>query len=239
MMWIWPIFLFNLAFSQDLSSERYCFASLSLRESAARQVQGILLPVDKLTTDQLCFTISTKPHRRELIQNYLRRVQPDVQIASSTDEQKKEPCRLKIEKEKNQLADQTIATTDPNPYAATTSTEAQQKETMQIQTMGDFELKYLQESIQGNCRLVTPERYIVRIEVRKDPVPVLTNLAPQPDQQTSKLVTQVELRKGERIDLGGIVMNLRNQNGEINSTPVAEYSQGQKSQDEKVYLSID
>ena len=208
-------------------------------ESTLRQTQAILVPSDVLQRDNLCFTISMKPHRRELIQSFIRGVQPEVQIAFSTDALKKDPCRLKIEKEKTALAEVANVSLNQELNAVSVNSQSLQKETMQIQTMGDFELKYNQEVVQGNCRHITPERYSIRIEVRKDPLPVYAHTIPSPDQQTSKLQTTVELHKGERIDLGGIVSTLKSQNHDVNLKPQVEFTHAQKSSNEKVFLSID
>jgi hypothetical protein len=248
-MWMWPLLFSAVLFAQEMESEKYCFSSIPKREKIQRELKGILLPVDQVTVSDSCLLISMKPHRRELIQNYIRTQDPNVSVSFSSAEIKREPCRLKVEKIKHSNESHISVTGEQNIIdPLVTQKKAEASETMQVQTLKNFELQYLQEVIKGECRFITPERYEVTINVRKDPKPYLPPLpsgsivnitSPPPDQETSALTTTVQLTRGSRIEIGSVVKELRAKNHEIKSNPKVDYEDRSNSTVEEIYLSID
>ncbi len=249
---IWTLLLFTtLSLAQDSAVEQYCFSSPAKMSLVASKLQIVLVPTDKLEKDNNCFTVSMKPHRRELIQSYIRNLDPTVAISFSSAEIKSDPCHLKIEKVRSLNKTQTQADISSSPDVMTTQTHREVKETTTIQTLKDFELAVDQDVIKGTCRVITPTRYEINLEVRKDLKPLIPGLpegsiviinhpvAP-PDQETSLLKTSLQLTQGQRLEIGSVVKDLRNKQHKADaSTPQVVLDQTTGDSEQKVFLSLE
>lgn len=252
-MMIWLLLTLSaLSLAQENAVEEYCFSSPIRRQEVATKLQFILVPVDKLQPDKNCFTISTPGHRRELIQNYVRRIEPAVSIAFSSAELRREHCQLKVEKVKN-LEQTTLSgdvQTDKSISVGTEQSKRAAVEFSTIKTMKEFELKVNQDSIKGECRFITPIRYEITISVLKEARPILPPLPEgtvvvvpdakiPPPQETAALTTTVQLNQGERLELGSIVKNLTNSAHQVDLKTGAAGQQTSGQETEKIFLSIE
>ncbi len=252
-MILWPLLYLSVALaSADNSIEEYCFSAPSQMKAASSRLKFILIPVDKIQEEGRCLTVSTPSHRRELIQNYLRRLDPTLSISFSSAEMKKDPCHIKVERINNLKSNTQSGgiNTKLDPSAQGSSVTQTSKETTKIQTLKEFELTVNQSTVKGECKVINSTRYDITIEVRKDAVPLLPPVPegtivvipdaqiPKP-QATSKLVTTLQLTQGQVIELGSVVKNLQNDGKKIdvNSEATIEVTEGTST--EKVYLSID
>jgi hypothetical protein len=68
---------------------------------------------------------------------------------------------------------------------------------------------------------------------------ILTNPTPPPDQQTSKLVTTLQLNSGQRIEIGSVVKDLRDKKSQADISPEIRYEVRDGMSQEKVFLSIE
>ena len=95
-----PILFMALAFAADdeLSVETYCFSSEMVRARVEKKLSSILVNSDKVEAESNCLTVQMRPHRRELLQSYTRKLDPDMNVTFSSAEIKREPCRLQVEK---------------------------------------------------------------------------------------------------------------------------------------------
>ena len=236
----------SLLHAEDFSSEKYCFSTPT---SLARQkFSAIQVPSDTVTEDGNCLIIQMRQHRRELDQKYMLSAIPGSSVAFSSAEVKTEICRLKVEKEKNKTTDNTQLNIDGTPSAVTTSTTNVGTEVTQIETISNFELTLDQDQVKGVCRLVTPNRYEITLEVRKNlkpivpvelpPGTIVVLNHPPVDQETSVLQTQVQLSRGERIEIGSIVKKAKNKDNKVDIKPVLNIETSGQYSSEKVFLSI-
>jgi hypothetical protein len=230
----------------DMSSEKYCF---SIPPQIARQkLSAIQVPSDVVSEDGNCLVVQMRPHRRELIQKYMLSAIPGASVNFSSAEIKSQPCKLKVEKEKTKITEQTDVALNQFPAAATTKIEKNGSEDIQIETLGAFELTVDQDQVKGNCRFIHSDRYEITLEVRKNLKPiipvelppgaiVIVNQVPT-DQETSVLKTQVQLRRGEKIEVGSVLKkaNVKDQQVEINPNLIIETESQHTS--EKVFLSL-
>ena len=251
-MILWLLLSTLLASAQDNAIEEYCFVSPNQMQMVALKLKFILVPVDKIQQDNNCFTLSTPPHRRELIQNYVRRLDSNVVIGFSSAEVRRDPCRLKVVKVKNKQMN-TISgglSTQLNPSAEADESKGQSKDVSQIQTLNDFELTVNQDVIKGQCRFIKPTRYEITIEVTKEAVPLIPPVPPGtivnvPDnqlgkvQETSSLKTTVQLNSGETMEIGSVVKNLKGGGNMVDVNSGANLNQANEQSQEKIYLSID
>lgn len=248
-MWIMLVLFLTNSIADDMASERYCFRSSSESLQARAKVTGIQVSSDVVTVDDECLVIQMRPHRRELIQRFILSSYPDAKISFSSAEIKRDPCLLKVEKIKSLNAKEiSVGANGEQIFANESTTTGNGSETMEIQTLKEFQLTVNQDEIKGECRLINPRRYEISITVSKLPKPivpvntppgtivVLNN--PPPPQETMTLQTQLQLDLGQRVELGEIVKNLRDKNRRVDISPEAQIGTEQNTSVEKVFLSI-
>ncbi|WPU66016.1 hypothetical protein [Peredibacter starrii] len=244
---MWILLLFSLqAFASDPASEKYCFGSPAESSTAREKFRAIQVPSDQLTMDGKCFTIQMSEHRHELIQRFIRSSFPNVSISFSSEDVRRDPCQLKVEKEKSKHLDSTQVGLDVLNQSTSTTNGS---DVLKIQTLKDFNLTVDQDEIKGRCRFINPNRYEISLEVRKNPKPIVpVNLPPgtivalnnpPPDQETSMLSTTLQLNRGERIEIGSIVKNLRDKGHDVSINPELKVETSSQSASEKVFLSVD
>lgn len=256
-MLIWLVLISLSAFSQDVdqSIEEFCFSSPAKMKQVSTRLKFILVPVDKVQENENCFTVSTSSHRRELIQSFVRRLEPAVQISFSSAEIKRDPCRIKVEKVRSLQKQGTGANAslngpNINVNASASETIGAGTDVTNIQTNKEFELTVNQDVVKGECRAINPNRYEISLEVRKDAKPLLPPVPPGtivvvPDaqipktQETSRLQTTLQLNRGERIEIGSVVKNLKDDAKKIDLSSGAGLENSDGTQSEKTFLSID
>lgn len=239
----------SLAFAEDQSSERYCFSSPREAVMAEQKFNAIKVSSDVVARDESCLVIQMYPHRRELIQRYILSVYPSAQIAFSSQEIKSDPCKLKIEKEKTEEANEKQVFLGENSTLGAQTKKSTGKETFFIQTLKEFELTVDQDQVKGECRSITPTRYEISLEVKKNPKPIYPESlphnsvvilnAPPPDQKTSALKTTLQLNQGERIDIGSVLKKLKNDSHAVNAQPEGQVEAASQINAEKVFLSLE
>lgn len=251
-MILWPLLLLSSALAQDHSVEEYCFSSVTKMQQASARLKFIMVPADKMEQNERCFTVSTPAHRRELIQNYVRKIEPSVQISFSSAEIRRDPCHIKVEKVRTLHSKSTSGkiTTDINVDLSAEQSIETATDTTTIQTLKEFELTVNQESIKGECRFINSSLYEIKIEVAKEatalipPVPpgtvvVVTDAQIKQIQQTSKLQSTLQLQRGQRVEIGHVVRQLRNDAGNVDIQNGAGLDKTNGTENEKVFLSLD
>lgn len=249
-MWILLLLFSFLVFSDDdMASEKYCFPTPDQSTSALHRLSAIQVPSDKVTKESSCLIIQMRPHRRELIQKYLIGMYPNLKIDFSSAEILRESCKLKVEKITTKSSSMTSADVSAMPSLENTSTKQNQTEEMKIETLNDFSLLVDQDAIAGKCKFIRPDLYSITIQIRKNPKPIVpVNLPPgsvvilekaPADQETSLLETQVQLSRGDKIELGGIIRELKNKDQNIDIKPGLKIETTSKDSLERVFLSLD
>lgn len=248
-MWILLVLFLFPAFAEEMSSEKYCFRSPTESLKARAKFSGIQVSSDVVTVDDECLVIQMKTHRRTLIQKFILSSYPDATIPFSSAEDKRDPCRLKVEKIKTINDQSVVVAADKNQILANeTRTTGSGSETMEIQTLKEFQFSVDQDEIKGECRYITPNRYEISIKVAKNPRPIVpANLphgtvvvlnAPPPEEETMMLQTQVQLQTGQKIELGEVVKKLRDNNHKVEISPSAKVGTDKRTSSEQVFLSI-
>lgn len=253
-MILWLVLYSFVSWSQssDPTIEEYCFGSTSRMKEVSSRLKFILVPADKVEEAGQCLTIATPPHRRELIQNYVRKLEPEVKIGFSSVEIKREPCHIRVEKNKSNnkvITDGSVSSALIPSIEATQATQNRNDVTT-IQTLKDFELIVNQDTIKGQCRTINPNLYEITIEVKKEAIPltppvqpgtvvIINQPHPIPIQETSSLTTTLRLNRGEKMELGGVVSQLKNQGKKIDAHSGAGLEISNSQLSEKIYLSID
>lgn len=235
--------------SDDVASEKYCFPSSSQARLAGKKFSAIQVASDKVTLDENCLIIQMRPHRRELIQRYVLSSVRGGSVTFSSEDIQREHCKLKVEKIKHVNKSKfTGGLENQQVFANQTETIANSSDVMQIDTLSDFQLAVNQDEILGKCRYLTPNRYEISLEVRKNPKPVVpANLPPgtvvvlqnpPPDQNTMLLKTVLELNRGERIEVGDLIQKLKDNDQSVNINPSLKIENQQQSASTKVFLSL-
>lgn len=244
-----PIIIMATVFAQDeLALETYCFPSKEARIAVEKKLSSVIVPSDKVESENNCVTIQMRPHRRELLQNYAKRLNPDMFVQYSSEEIKREPCRLQIEKIRAGKKSNLSADVSLSPTLSTQSINETSQDIMDIVTLKDFSFKVDQDAIEGSCRFITEKLYEITLNVRRDPKPIVpphlpagtivTIQTPPADQKTLSLTTSLQLKSGDRVELGSIVRELKKKNESINITPEVKNESLEETEEEKVFLSF-
>jgi len=239
----------SLSFAEDLSSEKYCFSTSPL--IAQKKFSGIQVPSDVVTVDENCLVIQMRSHRRELIQKFMLSSLPGCYVAYSSEEIRRELCKLKVEKiktKKSEVLEVDVGLNQQTGSLSQTDSSGTANETMDIQTIKDFELTVDQDQVKGTCRYITQDRYEIALEVRKNPKPlvpvalppgaIVVLNQPPPDQETGVLQTQIQLSRGEKIDLGSAIKKANFKDRNVNIKPEFKLEATDQISSEKVYLSL-
>ncbi len=247
-MLLWHLLFISMLFAQENSVERYCYSSPAEMKANLQRARPVFVPADQVTEDGACLVVQMRAHRRELIQSYLRGLNHQVAISFSSAEIKRDPCRIKVEKIRELDAQKTRGEINSQSgVLESTTVKSNSVDTMQIVTLNDFELSVNFEGIKGQCRLITPTRYEISLEVKKDlrplaPPGTIVILRPDqlpPPQQTSSLRTSLQLNQGDRIEIGSLIRDLKNKNAEIEIDPSAKAAIDSGANTEKVFLSLE
>lgn len=239
-----------LAFAQDdeLQIETYCFSSETARAGTEKKLGSILVPSDKIEAEKNCFTLQMRPHRRELLQNYIRNLDSGVNITFSSAETKREPCQLQVEKIRLRKNTNTSVQVSEKPDASAGQQDESARDVMHIQTLNKFSFVVSQDAIEGNCRYINKDLYEITINARRDPKPIIPSYlppgtvvviqTPPPAEKTLNVTTTLQLRRGERTEIGSIVKNLRKKDQKLDVKPEAQFENGDQTEEEKVFLSF-
>ena len=235
------LLFFQLSQAEEFASEKYCFPSQNVAQLAKQKFVGIQVPSDIITQDSDCLTIQMRPHRRELIQRYLTTAIPGTVVSFSSEDVQNHACHLRVEKFKlrnhTELNAQLASPTSINQQTSTQNAS----ETMSIQTIKNFKLSFMQDAIEGSCRYISQDRYEISLSVQKNPRPAANSIVPvqPPNEETMLLQTQLVLNRGERIEVGQIVRNLRSKGHDLNIQPEAKINAETDMGSENVYLSLE
>lgn len=228
-----------LSFAEDTSTEKYCFSSGLQALQARQKYKAIEVGSDTVTVDENCLVLQMRPHRREIIQRYILSIFAGAQLTFSSESARRDPCRLKVEKMK------TFHSKNVNGQINKTGLSLEEKSThqnaseiSQIQTLKEFELTVNQDQIKGTCRNITPDRYEITLEVRKNPKPILVETVRPQDQETMVIQTQLQLTRGERIEVGSIIRKESDKNRQVKISPEGTIDSMNQQESEKVFLSL-
>lgn len=231
----------------DSSSEKYCFGNSGDRDKVLAKLSMILVPSDKVSSDEDCLVVQMQEHRRELIQRYVLMTYPETKINFSSGEMRQEPCKLKIEKERSRVKNRSVISANPQDinFSQSTSTLAQ-NEVFLIETIKEFELLIDQESIKGVCQYIKPDRYEITLKLKKVPRTLVNVVSgstmivttPPEDQETFELVTTLQLQRGERVNVGEVVQKTRKKDRDLNLDPSLKNEHENNKLQETAYLSI-
>lgn len=239
----------RLTFAQeDMSAERYCFATEAEAQSIESKFNGIKVPSDNVARDQKCMTVQMRPHRRELIQRFVLSVAPHAKVEFSSEESRKDPCQIKVEKEKSKVMKAVTYNLDGRPIVSADDQTSASTDTMYIQTLKEFNLTVDQDEVNGQCRYITQNKYEITLEVRKNlkpifpgtlpPGTILVGVQPPPNQETMVLKTQLQLNRGDRVEIGSVIKDLKNKDRKVDINPTLKVENTDGAATELVYLSL-
>lgn len=239
----------SLLQAEDITSEKYCFSSTEEFLIAQKKISTLQVPSDSVVKDENCIMFHMKSHRFELIHRYITTNFPNVSIPFSSAAQRTDPCLLQVEKIKEKKSENLEASAGQVVSANQEDTSAKDTEISQIQTLKEFELTLDQNQIKGECRFINSSRYEITIKVAKNPKPVLPVSIvngvmvqpaqnPPPNQETMNLQTQIQINKGEKIEIGSIVKKIQNEENLKDVQTGIDYKTNEGQVTEKIFLSL-
>jgi len=237
--------LSRLVFAQDLAIQEYCFDSTQRLADITKRMKIVLLPSDQMRTDGTCLTVRSSEHRRELIEKYLLHLAPEARITFSSAPPTKNLCSIQLERitEQKDSTQEAAINSDKLTLQASAKNN-QQTETSQIKTIDVFEFIYEQKQFKGKCRYINANLYELDFEIKNVPIPPVVTygnsnqLAPQPPSSAIQAKMAVKLARGERVEVGQVLKNLKEQENTINSSPSFEAQKTKRFKTEILYLSI-
>ncbi len=228
-----------LSYAEETATEKYCFSSGLQALQARQKYKAIEVGSDTVTVDENCLIIQMRPHRREIIQRYILSNMAGARLTFSSETTRRDPCRLKVEKVKTSQSKNINGQVNKIGLSLEEkSTHQNASEISQIQTLKEFELTMNQDQIKGNCRYITSDRYEISLEVRKNPKPVLVETERPEDQETMVIQTQLQLTRGERIEVGSIIRKESDKNRQVKISPEGTIDSMNQQESEKVFLSL-
>ncbi len=219
--------------------EKYCFSSTLQSISARQKFKAIEVNSDTVSVDENCLVIQMRPHRREIVQRYILTNIPGARLTFSSESERKDPCKLKVEKIKSTKSEQLNGHIANDSFSVgKTDTSGNSSEISQIQTLKEFELTMNQDQIKGNCRYITADRYEITLEVRRNPKPILVETQKPEDQKTMVIQTQLQLTRGDRIEVGSVIQKEDDKNRQLSISPAGQIESMSRKGMEKVFLSL-
>jgi hypothetical protein len=224
-MIIWPLFLSLISWAQDNTWDEFCFSTPSKMLGAFEKTKFILIPADKTRTQASCFMINTYSHRRELIENYIKKIDPSVFTKIAHQDTSSTPCLLKIEKMKVLEGNESSINIGPTAPFLPKDKESRKelKETTSINTLSEFELFINENKIKGRCHPQTPDLYKIDLELH----------------ESSGEKKALELRRGERVELSALFKDEDKDRAENRPNFESSLAQIELFRDEKVYIEQD
>lgn len=250
-MFLWTLLLlFSNIYADETALEKYCFSSPGKMQYMYDKAKILFLPTDKINKDGTCLTVEVSDSRIELVQKYLKNQDPQMQIAFSSRDVQVEPCKLKIEKIKLIKSENQNIHIQSGVVAETQNLNKTSSETFQIQTINNFEITVNENVIKGRCRFIRSDRYDITLEIKKDPrltqpqvapgtIITSANDDPMKIQEASTLSTQLQLTKGNRIELGSMVKDLSGASKKVDISPEFQDNQNAEQSTEQAFLSIE
>jgi hypothetical protein len=226
-------------FADEEAIEKYCFEAHSRTELALREIKTISVPSDRIEKTNNCLIITMRPHRRELIQKFLYSSFPDMRVDFSSASLDRKPCDLKLEKLTTKESNSSEIKIPSDNVLEASTTSANQKETMQIKTQNEFEVVLDETKILGECKYITSSRYEIKLSVLREKKEFVSPTNIPKDSSSLTLKTELQLTKGERIEIGQVLQQKETENKSINLPTDLGASQNSRSFSQKVYLSID
>lgn len=238
-MWL-LLLIFNVfTFAEDQSVEKYCFQDSTEVSEASNNLVPLFLPSEEIVKQGSCLVLKVKTHRRDFIQAYVLKNFPKAQVTFSDTQTKKEPCYLKVEKIKEKESEKIKLSTPQYLKADSSSTHQQETETMNIQTINYFELSVDQKQVSGYCRFITKNLYEIKITFNQNPKPSISTTLPPPNQNTNSISTEVQLNRGQRLEIGSLIKKAIINSKDISIKPYVNSDQSHELDKEKIYISLE
>lgn len=212
----------------------------------------MMLSSDRMESKGSCFSLFTNDTRRVLIQKYFMNSYPQMRIDySSLEASSNELCELVVEKVKTENKENISFQSGKSPQGKIQQYSRNAKERSELKALPNapFELTVDEQQLTGKCRYINPSRYEITFSMKFIPKPIIpaappgtegiiNNPPPIENQTGTSLTTTVQLNKGERVELGSITRNLKDQGQKISLVPKMKIEKGNEDSEEKIYLMI-
>jgi hypothetical protein len=222
----------GLLFAEEMSTEKYCFQDPL--QVVQKKILSIQVPSDVVKIEGNCLVMGMKPHRRELIQKYILSSFPGSYLAFSSEQVRRELCKIRVEKIKSK--DSHATNTLLNDQAGViyqTETVVNTNESIDIETVKEFEVTINQGHLLGTCKYITQNRYEISIKLMNNP-----SGNPSTDQETKAIQTQVQIARGDKIEIGGLLRKAISTDERGTTAPEVSKQIRNQYFSEKVYLSL-
>lgn len=222
--------------------ERYCFSSQAEISKAKTSLENIKAPVDTISREDNCVVVTTSERRREIIQKYLLKLYPNVNIAFSSEDSIKEECNLRVEKETKSTEDNTRLKVKKTVNFGNTKITNSKKEISTIKVLSgkEFELSQNEETLFGKCRYQSQDRYEIEFSMLFIPRPVNPYDPSTFKQKEGESVsTTVSLTRGQKMNIASIKTKLQDEASKKALQPAFGFSKSAGGKTTTVYLMME
>lgn len=223
------------------SFERYCFSSKDEVHRAQKSLENIKAPVDSVNLEANCLIVNTSERRVEIIQKYLLKIYPTMNITFSSSDTKKDECLIKVEKETVSMQNQNSLGVQKTVTFGNAHISSNKKEISSIRaTSGeDFELSYDEQTLIGNCRYISPRKYEIKFSLLFIPKEVNPyDPSTYKQKEGISVSTSVILSAGQRINVASISSKLNDEAKKLKLYPTIKLQTQKGHKKTNMFLSL-
>lgn len=219
------------------SLERLCFPSVMEAQKGQAIIQQILAKaVDVATLEANCVNVMIDENRVELLDRWVATRLPLAKKTFSASSAPRPECDLLVTKISKKDQQNKQAGVRKNGFIVSVDTgdnENREENFIKVLSGGTAKLKVDESELEITC-VVKGSNYHLKFAMLFVPRPlippntqlppgsvIVINAPPPPDTSGSSLQTEVEVQKGQEINLGQITRDLRNKQKELDISPSA------------------
>lgn len=222
----------------ERSLERFCFPSTIEAQKGHAIIQQILAKgVDEATLEASCVNVLIDQNRVELLDRWVATRLPQARKTFSASSAPRPECDMLVTKISKKDETNKQAGVRNNGFIVSVDSgenENREENFIKVLSGGTAKLKVDESELEITC-VVKGSSYHLKFAMLYVPRPlippntqlppgsvIVVNAPPPPDKSGSSLQTEVEVQKGQEINLGQITRDLRNNQKELDISPSAQ-----------------
>lgn len=221
--------LFILPSMADRQIESLCFPSNAESSKAAQDLAFILVKdVDSILQDDACLNIAFDSSRRELFNRWVRQKYPNAKTTFSSEPTEVKRCEIKVQKITQKIETTNSAKVRKSFSVSQNSGNTSQTEVQKIVvSSGNHASLFVDQTLlKIFCQYKTQNNYQLKFEmvfVPRVPPPIIAPpgtiviAPPPPDQSGTSITTEIDITRGQVINIGQIVKDLNSKNHSISN----------------------
>jgi hypothetical protein len=215
----------------DRQIESLCFPSRAESSKAAQDLAFILVKgVDSIQQDDACLNIAFDSTRRELFNKWIRQKYPNAQTTFSSEPTEVKRCEIKVKKISQKIETTNTAKVRKSFSVSQSSGNTTQTEVQKlVVSSGNHASLFVDQTLlKIYCQYKSRDNYQLKFEmvfVPRVPPPiiappgtiVIAPTPPPPDQSGTSISTEIDITRGQVVNIGQIAKDLNSKNHSISN----------------------